>query len=59
MTPEELKEWRASLKMTQREFSRFLKPERTETQVSRYENGSANIPEWIETQKRMVELGSE
>jgi DNA-binding transcriptional regulator YiaG len=53
MTPHELKAWRESLNMTQREFADFLKPRRTDQMVSKWERGASPIPEWMETFKEM------
>lgn len=56
MTPNELKQWRESIGMTQLEFSQWLEPKRTPTQVSRWESGYAPIPGWVDAVKKLSEL---
>lgn len=51
MTPEELKDWRKSLGMSQVTFSQWIKPKRTPQQINRWENGHTPIPEWLDAVK--------
>lgn len=53
MTKQELKAWRLSLKMSQVEFSQWIKPTRTPGMISQWEIGSRPIPEWMDTLKEM------
>jgi predicted transcriptional regulator len=51
MTGEDLTKWRESMRMTQLEFSQWLKPKRTPTQISNWERGKSPIPEWVDSIK--------
>lgn len=57
MKKEELKSWRKSLGMTQVEFSQWIKPKRTPGIVSDWEKGEKPVPEWIDTLKKLHDLG--
>ncbi len=46
MTPQQLKEYRESLNLTQKEFSDKVGLEREKT-ISEYENGKKPIPKWL------------
>lgn len=46
MTPQELKEFRTSINLTQKEFAEKVGVSRRET-IAEYENGKRNIPGWL------------
>ncbi len=46
MTPQQLKEYRESLNLTQKEFADKVGLDREKT-ISEYENGKKPIPNWL------------
>ncbi|MEB3212939.1 MAG: hypothetical protein VKL39_16415 [Leptolyngbyaceae bacterium] len=56
MTPQELKQWREDLNMSQVEFSQWIKPTRTPGIISQWEVGAKKIPEWLDTLKELRDI---
>ena len=56
MTPEELKEWRTELGMSQIEFGQYLSPTRTPIIISKWERGVNDIPQWVDNFRELVSL---
>jgi len=55
MTGKELRAWRLKLGMTQRAFSWWIKPKRTEDIISQWELGKMPVPEWLDTLKEYTD----
>jgi len=53
MKPQELKDWRNALGMTQLAFSQWIKPTRTPSIICQWEGGKRPIPEWMDSLKEL------